>query len=280
MPVKEMSTSSIGKCSRRMSSPHISLIRFETHTTKRLSAMLMLSRCVILFERKESSSTAAKLTSLLCTKSISLVLLHSKKGCLPGSLFVCLFSHILIESMFAKEGKKLAKKDNPTLTYKQGMSGTELSNYVKAIAIPIGVFLLALIITSNFGAFGTNIVAPAASVMWLAGAVVAWKAPSQRKSTLKETYIAVAGYVAGLFVLKALIGIAAQTSSEQLMASFDQVMPVSTSSTISGFLQSMLWILAFITPVTYLGMMGKKFVQFRRSLSKDKVLQQIRGIRQ
>lgn len=64
------------------------------------------------------------------------------------------------------------------------------------------------------------------------------------------------------------------------MASFDQVMPVSTSSTISGFLQSMLWILAFITPVTYLGMMGKKFVQFRRSLSKDKVLQQIRGIRQ
>lgn len=174
----------------------------------------------------------------------------------------------------------MAKKDNPTLTYKQGMSGAELSNYVKAISIPIGVFLLALIITSNFGAFGTNIVAPAASVMWLAGAVVAWKAPSQRKSTLKETYIAVAGYVAGLFVLKALIGIAAQTSSEQLMASFDQVMPVSTSSTISGFLQSMLWILAFITPVTYLGMMGKKFVQFRRSLSKDKVLQQIRGIRQ
>lgn len=174
----------------------------------------------------------------------------------------------------------MPKVEDSNITYKQGMNSTELSNYIKAIAAPIGVFFLALIITSNFGAFGTNIVAPASSVMWLAGAIVAWKAPSQRKSTLRETYIAVAGYIGGLFMLKVLIGIAAQTSSEQLMASFDQVMPVSTSSTISGFLQSMLWILAFITPITYLGMMGKKFVQFRRSLSKDKVLQQIRGIRQ
>lgn len=174
----------------------------------------------------------------------------------------------------------MPKAMNEAITYKQKMSSTELTNYIRAIAVPIGVFLMALVIISNFGAFGTGIIAPAASVMWLAGAIVAWKIPSQRRSTLKETYISVAGYLSGLFLLKMLIGISAKTSSEQLMASFNQVMPVSTNSTISGFLQSMLWILAFLTPVTVIGMQCKKFVQFRRTMSKDKVIQQIRGIRE
>lgn len=166
------------------------------------------------------------------------------------------------------------------VTYKQGISSAEIGNYIRATTLPIGLFLLVFIVINDFGAFGKNIIAPAASVMWLAGAIVAWKVTSQRKETLKETYIGVAGYVAGLFLLKTLIGIAAQTTSEQLMASFSQAMPVSTGNTISGFLQSMLWILSFMTPITFLGMMAKKFVTFRRSLSKDKVLKQVRGMRE
>lgn len=62
--------------------------------------------------------------------------------------------------------------------------------------------------------------------MWLAGAAVAFKVPSQRKSTLAETHVAVAGYLCGLFLLKWLIGIAATTSSEQLMATYSQALPV------------------------------------------------------
>lgn len=168
---------------------------------------------------------------------------------------------------------------NP-VTYKQSLSTAELGNYIKAVAIPIGVFLLALFVIGQFGAFGQNILAPASSVMWLAGAAVAFKVPSQRKSTLAETHAAVAGYLCGLFLLKWLIGIAATTSSEQLMATYSQALPVSTGSTISGFLQSMLWILSFMTPITFLGMQGKKFVTFRKTLSKSKVLEQIRGIRE
>lgn len=174
----------------------------------------------------------------------------------------------------------MSKRPDRSLTYKQGTSAAEITGYMKVIIVPIGLFLLALIIISNFGAFGRNILAPASSVMWLAAALVAWKVPSQRAETLRQGYIAVAGYLAGLFLMKMLIGISANTSSEQLMASFNQVMPVSTNSTISGFLQSMLWILSFMTPITFLGMMGKKFVSFRRTLSKDKVLKQIRDIRE
>lgn len=168
---------------------------------------------------------------------------------------------------------------NERLTYRQGMSQEEFTGYLKAIGIPIVVFVVSLICIGQFGAFGRNIMAPAVSVMWILGAATAWKIPSQRKSTLTETYAAVAGYVLALSLLRWLIGIAATTSSEQLMATFNQPMPVSTGSTISGFLQSMLWIGAFMTPVTVCGAMAKKFITFRRTLSKDKILQQTRGVR-
>lgn len=165
------------------------------------------------------------------------------------------------------------------VTYKQGMSLAEAGGYAKAIALPIVVFMTALICISKFGAFGRNIMAPAVSIMWILGVATAWKIPSQRKSTLTETYVTIAGYVLALSLLRFLIGIAATTSSEQLMATYSQAMPVSTGSTISGFLQSMLWIAAFMTPITACGVMAKKFISFRRTISKDKILQQIRGLR-
>jgi len=166
-----------------------------------------------------------------------------------------------------------------SVTYKQGMSSQELSGYFKAVAVPIGVFLLVVFAVSRFGAYGNQIIAPAASAMWIIGAIVAFKIPAQRRSTLKETMISVAGYCAGLLLIKWLIGIAANTSSEQLMASFSQPMPAGTGSTISGFLQSMLWILSFMTPITVCGMQAKKLVTFQKTMSKNKVLDQIRGIR-
>lgn len=166
------------------------------------------------------------------------------------------------------------------ITYKQGLTSTQLGNYLKSILLPIAVFLLCLVVISKFGAFGRNIMAPASSLMWLMGVAAAWKIPSQRKDTLRETYIGVAGYMLMITLLRFLIGIAATTSSEQLMATYSQAMPVSTGSTISGFLQSMLWILSFMTPITFIAMQAKKFVTFRRTLAKDKVLQQTRGLRQ
>lgn len=164
------------------------------------------------------------------------------------------------------------------LTYKQGTTGKEIADYIKTAVVPIGVFLISLFGIVRFGAFGKNIIAPAIGLMWGLGAFVAWKIPSQRSSTLTQSYATVAGYVAGLLLFKVLIGIAVNTSSEQLMATYSQVMPVSTGSTISGFLQSMLWITAFMTPITACGAQAKKLITFRRTLSKNKVLEQIRGI--
>ena len=166
---------------------------------------------------------------------------------------------------------------NERITYQQKLSNKDIGNYFKAILMPIGVFFLVCFVLYKFGTFGKNIMAPAVAIMWAAGTITAWKIPSQRQETLSHTYIAIAGYVCGLMLFHILIGFAATTSSEQLMATYNTAMPTSTGSTIAGYLQSMLWILAFMFPITYLIATGKKFVTFQRTKSKNKVLEGIRG---
>lgn len=166
------------------------------------------------------------------------------------------------------------------ITYKQGVTRQEFAGYVKAAMAPISVFFLIVFILSRFGAFGKNIMAPWCAIIWGIGVVAAWKVPSQRRETLSHTYIMLAGYCSGLLLFKILIGLAANTSSEQLMATYSQAMPTSTGSTIAGYLQSMLWILAFIAPISFVTMQAKKLVSFRRTKAKNKVLEQIRNIRE
>lgn len=166
------------------------------------------------------------------------------------------------------------------ITYKQGFTKNEFVGYTKAAMVPIAVFFLIVFVLSRFGAFGKNIMAPWCAIMWGIGVLAAWRVPSQRKETLNHTYIMIAGYCSGLLLFKILIGLAANTSSEQLMATYSQAMPTSTGSTIAGYLQSMLWILAFIAPISFVTMQAKKLVSFRRTKAKNKVLEHIRDIRE
>jgi len=191
------------------------------------------------------------------------------------------FSPAISTYYYGKEVFYMVAKEQATerITYRQGISMAEASGYVKAISLPIIVFMTALVCISKFGAFGRNIMAPAVSIMWILGVATAWKIPSQRRSTLTETYVTIAGYVLALSLLRFLIGIAATTSSEQLMATYSQALPVSAGASFSGFLQSMLWVTALVTPFTACCVMAKKFISFRRTISKDKILQQIRGLR-
>lgn len=165
------------------------------------------------------------------------------------------------------------------ITYKQGMSGRELFSYIRAIGVPAGVFLASMFIVSLFGAFGTNLLAPMAGGMWIFGALVALMIPSQRESICNETHMAVLGYLAAMYGLRLLIGIVSGVSNEQLMATYNQAMPTSSGNTIIGFLQTFLWITAVMVPVGFLGMQGKKLFMFRKRMSKQKFMDQLRGIR-
>jgi hypothetical protein len=159
------------------------------------------------------------------------------------------------------------------------MSGKELFTYIKAVGIPAGVFLLSMLIISRFGAFGTNLLAPMAGGMWIFGAIVAFLIPSQRDSICNETHMTIIGYLIGMFGLRLLVSLVAGTSSEQLMATYNQAMPMSSGNTISGFIQTMLWITAVMVPIGFFGMEGKKVIMFRKRMSKQRIFDQLRGIR-
>jgi len=165
------------------------------------------------------------------------------------------------------------------ITYKQTFNSKELYSYIKAIGMPVGVFFIGLIIISQFGAFGTNLLAPMAGSMWVFGAITAFMIPSQRESTCKETHGMVIGYLLGMWGLRMLVALVAGTSNEQLMATYSQALPTSSGSTISGFLQTMLWITAVMGPVAFFTMQGKKLISFKRRMHKQKTMDYLRGIR-
>ena len=64
-----------------------------------------------------------------------------------------------------------------------------------------------------------------------------------------------------------------------LMASYNQAIPLTSGSTISGYLQTLLWIASVMTPLGFVGMQGKKIYSFRRKASKQKFFEQTRGLR-
>ena len=166
-----------------------------------------------------------------------------------------------------------------SVTYKQTMNSKEMFVYAKAVGAPVFTFLLSMFLISQFGAFGTNLLAPLASGMWIIGAVTAFFIPSQRSSICNETHGAIIGYLAGLWGIRLLILLVAGTSTEQLMASYSQALPLSSGSTISGFLQTMIWITSVMFPIGFASMQGKKLLTFRKRMNKQKTMDHLRGIR-
>jgi len=169
------------------------------------------------------------------------------------------------------------KKEN--ITYKQAFNSAELFGYIKAIGTPVCLLIISMFVITQFGLFGINLLAPLTGVMWIAGAFVAWALPSQRESTCKETHIAIAVYVSGIFAIRLILTLAMGTSNEQMMASYSVVMPTTSALSIEGLLQTMMLVAVFLGPLSFLGMMTKKFVTFKKRMSKQKVMDNLRGLR-
>lgn len=165
------------------------------------------------------------------------------------------------------------------ITYKQNMSGADLFRYMKAVGLPLGIFLLSLLAIQSLAGFGTKLVAPMTAVMWAIGAISAIILPSHRGSILTETHVAIAGYLATLVALKEIIAMMSGVSSEMLMAAFNQAIPVTSGSAISGWLQTLMWITAAMTPIGFVGMQVKRIFSFKRNQSTQKTFDRLRGIR-
>lgn len=165
------------------------------------------------------------------------------------------------------------------LTYRHKMSGHDVARYIKAVGLPIGIFLLSMFVISRFAAFGASIIAPLTGLMWGVGLLAALGIPSQRRSLLNEVCIATAVYLIGIALIRELIALLAGVSSEMLMASFGQAIPTTGGNTIEGYLQIMLWVTTVATPLGLSIKWGKQFFTFRMRPNKSKIFNQIRSIR-
>lgn len=164
-------------------------------------------------------------------------------------------------------------------TYIKRASGKDKTKLVGAVVFPVAVFFLSIIGISTFKNFGRILMAPLIGVMWTVGAAVAFYMPSQRKSIITETLTVVATYNATLLALRRLIAITSGVSSQMLMATFGQPLATASANTIPGFLQNALYISAAMIPLGFLGMQGKRILQFRRNANKQRTMEQLRGIR-
>lgn len=169
--------------------------------------------------------------------------------------------------------------DVERITYKQGLSGKEISGYFFTVGFPAAVFVLCLVIVAQFGQFGRNLMAPMVALMWMSGAICALILPSHRQSIITETHWTIAGYLVGMFGLQQIVQLVSGTTNEMLAATYTQAMPAASNASLSGFLQYMIWIVAVMVPIGFIVMEGKKIVLFRRKMSKQKFLNQLRGIR-
>lgn len=164
-------------------------------------------------------------------------------------------------------------------TYIKRASGKDKTKLVGAVVFPVAVFFLSIIGISTFKNFGRILMAPLIGAMWTVGAAVAFYMPSQRKSIITETLTVVATYNTTLLALRRLIAITSGVSSQMLMATFGQPLATASANTIPGFLQNALYISAAMIPLGFLGMQGKRILQFRRNANKQRTMEQLRGIR-
>ena len=171
------------------------------------------------------------------------------------------------------------EKSQDRLTYKRAQANADLFRYVKAIAFPVGIFMLAMFTIDRLSLFGVNIVAPLTSVMWIVGIVVGLIQPSIRRATLRETHITIGVYLISITLFKELVASISGISSEMLMATYNQPIPVTSGAAFSGYLQTMLWITTIMTPVGFIVMEVKKLFTLRRTAETKKFHDNLLGVR-
>ena len=170
-------------------------------------------------------------------------------------------------------------QNTKNITYVKKASGKERSKLVSAVVFPVAVFFLSIIGISTFKNFGKILMAPLIGAMWIIGAACALYMPAQRKAIITETLTVIATYNGTLLALRELIAITSGASSQMLMATFGQPLASASANTIPGFLQNALYISAAMIPLSFAGMQGKRILQFRRSVSKEKTIRQVRKLR-
>ena len=163
--------------------------------------------------------------------------------------------------------------------YKEPMTSQEATAYIKAIGYPVLILLLSMFSISVFSGFGTRLIAPLTAAMWGLGVIGALVLKSMRKEILKETLAFIGIYQTTLLGWREAIKLVSNVSTEQIMASYNQVISLNQSSALPGYLQTALWATTILVPAGFLGREATRIYRFTKKTDKNKALNQVRGIR-
>ena len=166
------------------------------------------------------------------------------------------------------------------LVYESSMSLNELKKVIYAVAFPVMVLALALFTISSFENFGTMLICPLSSAMWIIGVVVSALIPSERSKNLRHTLMVLTGYYGALLGLKIILGVVSGVSAEMRAASYNQAIPTAVGNTIPGYIQTaQIWTSVF-TPLGFIAAQAKLIKDFRYTAAKDVAMNRTIGIRQ
>ena len=179
--------------------------------------------------------------------------------------------------MFGKD--KYVPKSNNEIVYHSRVSSQDIWPKIFAIVVYACSFILWMYLDKAYYNFGSNIITPLTAAMYIVGAIFAVLLPSQKKETINHTKWFVLGYLAIMFVYKFVIVAVGGVSSDSLAAAFNQSLPATTGTAISGWLQNLLWIISITYPITFFTFQAKKIPQFIKAKSKNQAIRQIRDIR-
>ena len=167
----------------------------------------------------------------------------------------------------------------PKLVYTGSMSSSQIWSYVKIIAFYVLELVAWILIARAYAAFGTKLITPMVSAMYIVGAFTTWYIKEDRESTIKSTKWMVAGYLGALLTYRIIISLVAPVTSDQMSVALNMPIPGASGLAMTGFLQNILWILAIMWPVGFVFMCGKKFVLFHGRQTKEEAFRKVKGIR-
>jgi len=166
-----------------------------------------------------------------------------------------------------------------TLTYRKGTTRDEAYRIVKAVGIPFLIFCLSLYTIDAFATFGLKLICPLIGAMWVVGVFVAFLLPPMRGEVLSQTLITIASYCGSLLTLRIALKLVSGVSAEMIAASYDQAITTASGNMLPGYVQNFLWVTTLMVPLAFLGLQGKRLLQFRRTASLQKMLGRTRKYR-
>lgn len=164
------------------------------------------------------------------------------------------------------------------LTYRSATTWDEATRMMKAVLIPIAVFLLGLYTINTYSSYGSKLLAPMITMMMMVGAICALILPSHRQNILRETITTTAAYMVTMITLKFILSMLSNVSTASLMTAFDKAIWTSGNTAIS-WINNMLYITTVVLPFGFVGMQLQRVYRLRRNISKTKMFDRLRGIR-